>query len=468
MKPNFLIIMSDQHAQNLSGCYGNNKIATPNIDRLAQEGVVFENAYCPSPVCGPSRMSFMTGREPYQTKVWTNSHILGSDIPTFAHGLGQDGYDVILSGRMHFTGVDQRHGFQERIIGDVCTEDLGESLIKTCGPYLESIKQSGAGETSYMHYDEKVSETSVKFIKERIQTANPKPFCLTVGLVGPHCPYICPPEYFRKYYDDIDIPDLSGDDYEKLHPEIRRWMNKTSGRHVDREDIRRTRAGYFGLISYTDMLIGKIVNEVLHSELAENTVIIYLSDHGDMAGKHGLWWKWVFYDDSVKVPMIFYCPKLFRQRRISENVSLTNVANTILDIAGADSLPTPSGISLKQLLNGNSTSWNNNVFSELCGEDEPDVIRRMIRKDQWKLIYYHGHSCSLFNLETDPAEKNDLGKKHEYKLLREELLNQLFADWRPEEIIKQLKQKDEETKLLLKFPGGASLPMENELYRIND
>jgi len=235
-RPNFLVIMSDQHHAGIMGCAGDPVAHTPALDRLAADGVRFTNTYCPFPLCGPSRMAFMTCRHPYDIESWTNETQLGSDFPTFAHGLLAAGYETVLSGRMHFVGHDQRHGFARRLLGDVpesayiaagwkLQRVLGE-LVDTPGMALAGIVKSGPGRTGYHAYDEVVTRTTVEWLRERGRQQAAPPFLLTVGYAAPHCPLVAPPEDFARFADRITAADLPAVDLEQ-HPIIadqrRQW-----------------------------------------------------------------------------------------------------------------------------------------------------------------------------------------------------------------------------------------------------
>jgi choline-sulfatase len=196
-RPNLLIIMSDQHAQRVTGCYGDPVVETPNIDRLARNGVVFDNAYCPSPICLPSRMSALTGRYPSHQNCWTNTDYLASDIPTMAHALGAGGYRPILVGRMHALGPDQLHGYVRREVGDhspnwigIPRHDMGE-LARTNDPYRESIVKAGPGQSAYEVKDHDVAASAIAVLEEIAAaraSGSREPCALTVGVMLPHPP----------------------------------------------------------------------------------------------------------------------------------------------------------------------------------------------------------------------------------------------------------------------------------------
>lgn len=209
------------------GCAGDPIIQTPHLDALASRGVRFDTAYCPYPMCCPSRMAFMTAREPHEIGVYGNAQELRSDIPTFAHAAEASGYDAILAGRMHFVGQDQRHGFRQRIIGDCSPTGwiqhsyrlghvLGD-LTDTPGLDVRGVQKSGPGHTGYMSYDEKVTQTTCDWLENRAQSPETDPFFMVVGYVTPHCPFVCYEDDFNYYASKISIDDLP-DDAPPLHP----------------------------------------------------------------------------------------------------------------------------------------------------------------------------------------------------------------------------------------------------------
>jgi choline-sulfatase len=181
-----LVIMSDQHNKHVTGCYGNPVVSTPNMDRLASQGVRFDSAYCPFPLCAPSRMAFMTGREPSEIGAYDNRSVLDSNVPTFAHALGRQGYETVLCGRMHFNGPDQRHGFQSRIFPEVSSNATG-TLTGTTGFLRTGIEKSDPGRNHYLLYDRECVGQAVRWIRDRHRSGPDQPFMMVVGLVGPHC-----------------------------------------------------------------------------------------------------------------------------------------------------------------------------------------------------------------------------------------------------------------------------------------
>src|SRR5581483_11028039 len=225
---NILVIMADQHSPHVLGCYGDTVIRTPNLDALARRGTLFRNAYCQAPLCVPSRMSFLTSRQPSENGVWMNSDTLASDMPTFAHSLGAAGYECALIGRMHFNGPDQRHGFTKRLVGDLTPAypDVPIPLPPSIRPgatnsSLASVTIAGPGSTAYRVFDEDVTKSAVEYIHATARSD--KPFCAVAGFVLPHSPFICSEEDWNYYYDRVSIPHVPAGYLEGLHPAVKAW-----------------------------------------------------------------------------------------------------------------------------------------------------------------------------------------------------------------------------------------------------
>jgi len=439
-QPNFLVIMSDQHNPHVLGCSGDEVVKTPNMDALAESGVIFEHAYCQSPLCVPSRMSFLTAQQPFDIRVWTNSCILSSDITTFAHSLGAAGYETALIGRMHFVGADQWYGFEKRLVGSLTAvhlfgrgPGLTPPLSGATGQSRPAVTTAGPGRTAYQVYDEVVARTAAEYLRERAR-GNDRPFCTVVGFVLPHCPFVCPKEDWRYYYDRVTLPEVPEGYFEGLHPAIKLWRRSRGIEDLTDEEIHRGRAGYYGIVTHLDRQLGVVMDALRQSGLDRNTVVIYTSDHGEMAGELGMWWKSSFYEGSVSVPLIVSCPERFEPgRRVDEIVSLIDIGPTLVDLAGGDPMPAAAGTSLVPLLNGEGVDWANEAFSEHYSLNGVPPMR-MIRSGRWKLVHYEGCRPQLFDLETDPHEFNDLGEDDAYAQVRDELHRRLLSGWSADEM----------------------------------
>ncbi|MCH2205862.1 MAG: sulfatase-like hydrolase/transferase [Lentisphaerales bacterium] len=453
-KYNLLYIHSDQHTPYVTGCYGDSIVQTPNLDKLASKGVKFTNAYCPSPICTPSRMSTFTGKFPYRNESWNNYHVLDSGYPTFAHSMGAAGYRPVLFGRMHSIGPDQLRGYAERYVGDHCSNftessdvDHGE-LTGTTGPNRISLVKSGAGQNAYQVHDEDVLEEVLTYIDnlgEKKTSDDDSPFNLSIGLMLPHQPYVARKEDYELYEGKIPMPSVMDEYNDDLHPYYKQWRKERKIEHVSDEEILRSKTAYYALVTAMDRMIGDIFDQLDKNGLLENTLIVYSSDHGEQIGEHSLWWKQTFYEYSVKIPMILSLPGVLPEgETYDENVSSLDLNATMLDILGCPALPDSDGRSMLPIID--QKSWDNKVFSEYCTDD--GTLMRMIKKDNWKLNYYHGMPCELFNLAEDPMEQTDLSKEPEFATIKQELLDEVLADWDPIKIAAKIAKMKAENDII--------------------
>ena len=443
-RPNILVMMSDQHGRGYCGSYGNNLVRTPNLDRLATEGMRFTDAYCPAPLCVPSRMSFMTSRTPSRNRAWNNNNVLSSGIPTWAHVLGAAGYETALIGRMHFVGADQRHGFEKRPIGEYgarhpgVPESGGPRWQKvpsgTSGQGRKAVEIAGTGTTSYQYFDELVAEAACEYLRGKAAEEG-RPFAAIAGFVLPHCPFVAPKELFDYYYERVDIPPIEENQPATVtrYRDIRGVLTPP----LDEERIRIARAAYFALCEHFDKQVGKVVDALDETGLAENTLVVYTSDHGECAGEHGCWWKSNYYEQSVGVPMIARLPGSIEPGTVSNAVcNLVDLGPTFAEVAETE-MPRVDGRSLWSTLNGNHPDdWLNETYAEFVDKlgGSPNFPSRMIRAGIWKLWVYGDDAklpAVLFNLEEDPAELNDLGTDPACARIRDELLRKVHTNWNP-------------------------------------
>ncbi len=463
-RPNLLYIHTDQHCPQVTGCYGDPLVQTPHLDRLAASGVLFENTYCNSPICVPSRMSMLTGQHPHQNQVWTNDHVLDSGIPTLAHAMGAGGYRPVLIGRMHAIGPDQFHGYAERYVGDHSPNYIGGAAVDrgildgTAGPDRGSLEKSGPGQMAYQVHDEYVTAATVDYLNRvgvaRRAGQSADPFSVTVGFMLPHPPYVARREDYELYADQMTLPRKNKSFAEEKHPYLRHWRQHTHSEVVTEEEILRSRAAYWGLVTRFDAMIGQILDTLEANNLANNTLIVYTSDHGDMLGEHGLWWKHTFYEESVRVPLIVSWPGVIPAGQRNERViSALDVNATILDALQAPALPNSSGRSFLPLIKGkdDAPNWEDVAYSEYCVDQytpDGESYQRMIRRDEWKLVYYQGYEPQLFNLAEDPHEQIDLAQNPNCQAIRQELTDQILADWNPDHIQAIMATKRADAHLL--------------------
>ena len=455
-RPNLLYILSDQHSPFVSGCYGDPIVQTPHLDALAAQGVVFDNAYCTSPLCVPSRMSLLTGQHPYQNEVWTNDHILNPAIPTFAHAAGAAGYRPVLIGRMHALGSDQLYGHVQRLVGDHGPNYVGGQspdrgvLEGTAGPSRISLERSGTGQNPYQVHDEYVTAATVDYLNQlgiqKRSTQTTHPFCLSVGFMLPHQPFVARRDDYELYRDRMTLPRHSAPNDDEMHPYLRWWRRQTGIEDVPEGEVLRARTAYWALVTRMDAMIGQIIAALRGNGLADNTLIVYMSDHGEQVGEHGLWWKQTFYDASVRVPTIIAWPgTLPAGERYSGVISSLDVMATMLDALGAPALPRSQGRSLFPTLQGTG-KWQDVAFAEYCTDE--GWYQRMIRSGPWKLNYYHGHEPQLFDLASDPDELHDRNHDRTCQTIRRDLMEQVLSDWQPEVIAEKMATKREDGRIL--------------------
>ncbi len=467
--PNVLIIMSDQHNANILGCAGDPVVHTPALDRLATQGARFTNAYCTFPLCGPSRMSFMTCRRPHEIGLWDNEGELCSGIPTFAHAFLADGYDTVLSGRMHFVGWDQRHGFVRRLIGDVGgtaylskgwrLEPVLGDLIDTPGMSLAGVVKSGPGRTGYHAYDEAVTRATVNWLEQCGRDPDASPFLLTVGYVSPHCPFVAPPKDFEYYASRIDQDDLPVVPDSGLHPVNAERRRRFQTDPLPPRDAQwRARVAYYGLCSFIDRQVEAVISALADAGRADDTIVVYTSDHGEMLGEHGMWWKSTFYDGASRVPLIISWPdRIHGGASVGANVSLIDVGPTLMDLAGVDPLPGATGHSLVPLLEGDGGEWDDAVFAEYTAARH-ECASRMVRWGPWKYNYYHGERPELFNLVADPNEMNDLSGDPAHRAPALRLHDLVLRNWDPDYIEECMRRCSRERELIGNWVGVCGPP----------
>lgn len=452
-QPNIVLIMSDQHNPRVMGCAGDTVVRTPSLDALAASGTRFEHAYCGSPLCVPSRMTFMTSRHCSDIDVWTNSCMLASDIPAFAHSLGAAGYETVLGGRMHFVGPDQRHGFHRRLIGDVTAPepggpgpDLGTIPAVTTGQSAEGVKISGPGRTAYQAYDDAVLAACQTYLQEQHE----RPFCLVMGLVLPHCPFIAPKALFDYYYERVAVPTVPPDGFDAFPP-MRLIREKRGYGSLTPQQIRSARAAYYALVEYCDDIVGRLLLTLQEAGLNDDTIVIYTSDHGESAGENGLWCKTSFNEGSVGVPLIFSGPGIPTAQRCTMNASLLDLGPTMVDLAGATPAPRVAGRSLLPLLQGDPPEgWSDEIYAEMIGyPGTPSSC--MVKQGPWKLIHNEGFEPLLFNLRDDPDEFENVAGETRWRHLREQLHQRALRGWNPGRALQVIERRDRDCLALVQW-----------------
>ena len=456
---NLLILLSDEHNKRMLGAVGHSHVRTPNLDKLASEGVLFENAYCNSPICVPSRAILATGRYNAEIGYWDNADPYDGKIPSWGHRAVEGDCDAVSIGKLHFLDDQAPTGFSEQINPLNVVGGVGDllGLIRQELPVRKGAanmaKDVGSGETTYSNYDKKIAEDASDWISNR--NVDDKPWVLFVSFVCPHFPLIAPEEFYNMYPEnEVPWPLLYEENQRSQHPyylAMRKCMNYDD--YFDEDKVRKATSAYFGLCSFLDHNIGKVIETLNKSAFSKNTNIIYTSDHGDALGMRGMWGKSTMFEESAGIPMIIKGPDISKSKRIKTPVSLVDIFPTVVDSLKLEQnskdndLP---GKSLIKIANENE-DYERIVLSEYHAAASP-VGAFMLRKGKYKYVYFaEGYNPQLFNLEEDPYEENDLARDNNFKKILESFHGDLLNICNPEEVNKRAKR--EQNEKILKHGG---------------
>lgn len=466
-RPNILFVMADQMSAKALPFYGHPVVKAQTLTRLANEGVVFQNAYCNAPLCGPSRNSMMTGRLPSRVGGYDNAHDFSSAHPTFAHYLRLGGYRTCLSGKMHFTGPDQLHGYEERLTTDIYPSDFGWTPnwadpdakvrfqdmqnVQEVGPCLRSLQ---------MDYDDDVSTKAVRWLYDRARDSAEQPFMLTVSFTSPHDPYVARPEFWDMYDEDqIDLPRVPPIALtEKDAHSARLHTHYAIGEaEISAADIRRTRHGYYASIEFVDSKLAELVKVLEETGLKDNTILIFASDHGDMMGERGMYYKKCFFEWSARVPLIVWAPGRIDRGRVAETVSLVDILPTFADLSGvSDEVLETDGTSLLPLLAGQSIAPRA-VAGEYLSEGVSEPTFMLVR-GRMKLFYSETDPPLLFDLDADPDELTNLAADPAYADTLAELETIARAQWDAKALKRQIIDDQNRRRLVNRAHGIGKRP----------
>lgn len=449
---NIVVIMADQLTAKALSCYGHPTVKSPNIDRLAGEGVTFDAAYSSSPLCTPARYAFMTGQNISKNGGYDNAAYMPSTMPTFAHYLRMMGYRTCLAGKMHFVGPDQLHGFEERLTTDVYPADFGwmpdwtnpDERIDLWYHNISSVKQAGvAAITNQLTYDDEVGAQSVQAIYDHARTTDERPLCLVASFIHPHDPYACRQKHWDLYDDDqIDLPSVSrptekDNDNHSLRLEKVIALDAVD---ISEDEIRTARRAYYANVSYVDEWVGKLTDTLAECDMLEDTTIMIVSDHGDMLGERGLWYKMSFLEWSNRIPLIIWQPNRFKAARISQPVAQVDILPTLVDLAADktnSSKPEPidplCGRSLVPLCEDRPDADPNRCVSEYLAEGACAPML-MIREGDLKYIHCPADDELLFDLTNDPNETHNLTTDPDYTGPMQRFRQQVRNHWDIDEV----------------------------------
>ena len=435
-QPNIVLIMADQLAPQFTGAYGHSLVKTPHMEGLAARGTRFDAAYCNAPLCAPSRFSFMSGQHVTRIAAYDNASEFPATIPTFAHYLRRAGYRTCLSGKMHFVGPDQMHGFEERLTTDIYPADHAwtpdweqpDERIDHWYHNMDAVREAGVATTTFqIEYDEETAFFARRRIFEYAMEGT-APFCMVVSFIHPHDPYAARPEWWDLYdHDAVDMPDP--DAPIDAHTARLKKGIEADAVNISAAEIRNARHAYYANTSYFDSKVGAVVQALEESDQLDNTVVIVTADHGDMLGERGLWYKMCFFEHSARVPLIAAGPGVREQVR-PEPCSLVDILPTFLDIAGYDQglgMPIDGKSLWPTLTEGRATQ--SEAIGEYCAEMAPAYPVFMVRRGRWKYIHCDADPAQLYDIEADPDERHNLLGRPEHAATAREFLTEVETRW---------------------------------------
>ncbi|WP_378946387.1 choline-sulfatase [Paracoccus sp. R86501] len=466
-KPNILILMADQLSGVLFPDGPADFLHTPNLKRLAERSTRFANAYTGSPLCAPGRASFMSGQLPSRTQVYDNAAEFASDIPTYAHHLRRAGYHTSLSGKMHFVGPDQLHGFEERLTTDIYPADFGWTpdyrkpgeRIDWWYHNLGSVTGAGVAEISnQLEYDDEVAHHARRKLYDLARGRDDRPWCLTVSFTHPHDPFVARRKYWDLYNNAPELAAPMPIPYDQMDNHSQRLMDASDWRSLEitEEHIRRARQGYFANISYIDDKIGEIL-DVLEAT-RQDPIILFLSDHGEMLGERGMWFKMSFYEQSARVPLMICAPDM-PAGLVEQPVSTIDVLPTLCDLAGLpmdEIAPWTDGVSLAK------GGTREPVPMEYAAEGSITPLVAL-RDGRWKYIACMADPEMLFDLNADPDERLNLAGDPEHAETLGHLRSLAHQRWDLEAYDGQVRQSQARRWIVYEaLRNGAYYPWDHQ------
>ena len=479
-KPNVLFLLSDQHNRNIAGFAGNRIVQTPNLDRLASESVQFDAAYCQFPLCTPSRISMWTGVLPYRARALSNYAPIPPEFVTIPEHFEKHGYVTCGVGKMHAGGVRPMNGFQFRPYGDLipnCFCGHQPDPIETAKDQawtrhdIGHFPFAGASEIPESLLQESVvTKESLAFIKAHCEG----PWFVCAGYSRPHHPLTAPERCFRRYWPDgPELSPLPDGFPDRIHPHDRFIADDYRLAEFSEEARRRGLAAYYASVDFMDDCIGDLIAGLEREGLLENTIVVYTSDHGDLASEHGLWWKRSYYDGSTGVPLLIRAPGDLHVR-VGDVVELLDIFPTLCDLCG---LPTPDGLDGETLMPFcGSTGTRRKDFARSDHICRPETVFRMIRTPKWKYVEFPEYPPVLFDMERDPNEERNLAASPEFAEVVSELHERLWRDGESlesliasrqaarEQAAKEFPVRTDRTPNQYALPNGEIVDAEGALY----
>jgi choline-sulfatase len=443
---NLLFICSDEHTSRVLGCYGNPLVRTPHLDRLAARGTRFESAYTPFPICVPARACLATGRYAHQLGIWDNgAPYTGREAPSWGHRLTARGRQVTTIGKLHYRDAGDDTGFPDQRlpmhvldgVGDVFGLLRGDSPVRP-GSVRRPVQEAGPGESEYVRYDRGIAAEAERWLHEHAGSPSSSPWALFVSFVNPHFPLRIPRPYFDLYPpDSVPLPRCGTPETWSTHPAML-WKRRIQAieEPFPEPTLRRAIAAYYGMVTFLDEQIGRVLDALEGAGLSGTTRVVYSTDHGEMLGDHGLWWKSVMFEGAAGVPLLMAGPDVPAGKTVATPVSLVDLFPTILEATGVAPEPEDAGLPGASLLRlaGEPDDDGRTVFSEYHASHSSTGYY-LIRRGRHKLIRYADSAAyppQLFDLRADPAEAHDLASDPAHAPLLAELQGVLRSIVDPE------------------------------------
>ena len=403
---NVVLLMVDEHNPFYSEPYGHPFVKTPNLSRLARMGTVFTNAYCPSPLCLPARSAFLSGRRVFDLQTYGNCNVFSTDVPSYGKVLGDQGVHTVHIGKTDVYEHSSKLGFSEMLLpgdrkppGDIYVSRNPFDVL----PDSEGRSGGFGVRPDPFRGDNAVVERALKWLTETAPGLQ-KPWTLAVNILKPHFPQYVTEELWRQYEQHADLPKFGADVETARHPyalDLKKFFGSDA---FGPEQTRNLRRGYYGCVTGTDAQLGRILDALESSGRLKDTVVLYTSDHGEMLGKFGMWWKRSLYEDSVRIPMIAAGPGFAAGSKITTPVDTHDLQAAMFQAVGAKRPADWCGRPLQSIPANDAARV---VFSEFQGSGTR-ASAFLIRQGKWKLLYNCAAPHQLFDLEADPDELRNL------------------------------------------------------------
>lgn len=426
-RPNVLLVLTDQHSHRFLGSRsadeGGEPVRTPALDDLAASSARFDAAYCPVPLCTPSRFCLLTGKEATRAGGWNNRSVLDPDLRTLPEHLSGSGYETYLEGKMHLGGTVQFAGFDHRTYGDLTGQSAHQAEPPDAydhppdyGRLLTEVGETAVPES--LLQERRVVEETVSSLREHRHAHPDRPWFMCASFSRPHWPRTAPRRFVDRHEGDVPDPPVGREGDAADHPLVETCADRTGVRDRSREELRRARAGYFAAVEYIDEIIGDMIARLEREGFLDETVVVYASDHGELAGEHGLWEKRTWHEASTRVPLFVGVPAHrsgeAEPATLETPVSLLDLFPTLCGLVGVDPPGDLNGHDRSAAVREGTEPDPEPVVVDCFGMvGNPDLHYRMVRDGQYKYVRFRDAPELLFDLQADPLERRNLADKED-------------------------------------------------------